>query len=73
MLVLVSNEKGRPEAQQGSHDDLVMALAIAYYIRPQQKMKVEIQEVEQIQRAIEVEFGFEKEKRDDADSIISVF
>lgn len=73
MLVFVRNEKGRPEAQQGSHDDLVMALAIAYYIRPQQKMKVEIQEVEQIQRAIEVEFGFKKEKRDDADSIISVF
>ena len=72
-LTFIKNEKGRAEAQQGYHDDLIMALAIAYDIRTQQSMKVEIQEVEQIQRAIEVEFGFEKEKRDDADSIISVF
>ncbi len=40
MLVFVKNEKGRPEAQLGYHDDLVMALAIAYYIRKQQTMKV---------------------------------
>lgn len=36
MLTFVRNEKGRPEAQQGSHDDLVMSLAITYYIRTQQ-------------------------------------
>lgn len=35
MLTFVRNEKGRPEAQQGAHDDLVMALAIAYYSRNQ--------------------------------------
>lgn len=40
MLTFVRNEKGRPEAQQGTHDDLVMALAIAYYIREQQETKV---------------------------------
>ena len=40
MLVFIRNEKGRPEAQEGCHDDLVMALAIAYYIGPQQEMKV---------------------------------
>ncbi len=72
-LTFIKNEKGKAEAQVGYHDDLIMALAIAYDIRTQQKMKVEIQEVEQIQRAIEVEFGFEREKRDDADSIVSVF
>lgn len=72
-LTFIKNEKGRAEAQVGYHDDLIMALAIAYDIRTQQSMKKEIKEVEQIQRAIEVEFGFEKEKRDDADSIISVF
>lgn len=38
MLVFVRNEKGRPEAQEGCHDDLVMALAIAYYIRTQSKL-----------------------------------
>jgi phage terminase large subunit len=37
MLTFVRNENGRPEAQQGSHDDLVMALAIAHYSREQQR------------------------------------
>ena len=36
LLTFVRSERGRPEAQSGSHDDLVMALAIAHYIRPQQ-------------------------------------
>ena len=36
MLVFVKNEQGRAEAQQGEHDDLVMARAIANFIRPQQ-------------------------------------
>lgn len=43
MLTFVRNEKGRAEAQQGSHDDLIMALAIAYYIREQQSVKIEAQ------------------------------
>lgn len=33
MLTFVRNESGRPEAQQGAHDDCVMSLAIAYYVR----------------------------------------
>lgn len=37
MLVFVRNEKGRPEAQNGAHDDLVMGLAIANYCRQQQR------------------------------------
>lgn len=41
MLVFIKNKVGRPEAEQGYHDDLVMALAITYYIRTQQSMKVE--------------------------------
>ena len=36
MLVFVKNERGRPEAMQGEHDDLVMGLAIAHAIRGQQ-------------------------------------
>lgn len=39
MLTFVRNEKGRPEAQEGTHDDLVMGLAIAHYIREQQSMQ----------------------------------
>lgn len=30
MLTFVRNEKGRPEAMEGEHDDLVMAIAIAH-------------------------------------------
>jgi len=37
MLTFVRNEKGRPEAQEGAHDDCVMALAITYYSREQQQ------------------------------------
>ena len=37
MLVFVKNERGRPEAMAGEHDDCVMALAIAQYARPQQR------------------------------------
>lgn len=35
MLTFIRNEKGRAEAQQGSHDDLVMSLAIAHRSREQ--------------------------------------
>lgn len=40
-LSFIKNEDGRPEAEQGKHDDRVMAMAIAYYIRPQQQMTIE--------------------------------
>ncbi|MBC7765567.1 MAG: PBSX family phage terminase large subunit [Hyphomonadaceae bacterium] len=40
MLTFVRNEKGRPEAQSGKHDDLIMALAIAWHIRSQGEMTV---------------------------------
>ena len=40
MLTFVRNEKMRPEAEPGAHDDCIMALAIAHYVRPQQSMKV---------------------------------
>ena len=36
MLVFIKNAAGRPEAEVGQHDDLVMSLAIAHYIRGQQ-------------------------------------
>ncbi len=36
MLTFVRNEDYRPEAEEGAHDDCVMALAIAHHIRPQQ-------------------------------------
>lgn len=36
MLTFVYDEKWKPQAEQGEHDDLVMSLAIAHGIRPQQ-------------------------------------
>lgn len=47
MLTFVKNEKGRPEAQEGSHDDLVMGLAIAYDIKDQVLFDEETITVEQ--------------------------
>lgn len=40
MLTFVRNEKLRPEAEEGAHDDCILALAIAFYVRPQQSMAV---------------------------------
>ena len=37
MLTFVRNERGRPEAKAGAHDDCVMALGIAEEIREQQR------------------------------------
>jgi phage terminase large subunit len=42
MLTFVRNEKLRPEAEPGAHDDTILALAIAHYIRPQQKTSVTV-------------------------------
>lgn len=72
MLVFVRNEKGRPEAQEGCHDDLVMALAIAYHIREQQDMTVKIDKHE-LEYNIMKDFGFEEEVEDDYGSKIEVF
>lgn len=47
MLTFVRNEKGRPEAQEGSQDDLIMGIAIAYYSRGQQDSMLFEQAVQQ--------------------------
>ena len=36
MLTFVYDDNYKPQAQEGEHDDLVMALAIAHFIRPHQ-------------------------------------
>lgn len=40
MLTFVRNEKGKACAQEGSHDDCIMAMAITYYVRCQQSYRV---------------------------------
>lgn len=46
MLTFVRDEHMRPAAEPGAHDDCVMALAIAWYIRPRQRMTPETAEGE---------------------------
>lgn len=73
MLTFIRNEKGRPEAQEGAHDDLVMALAIAYYCRTQQEMIIKVNQHE-LEYNIMKDFGFEEEiSNDDYGSKIEVF
>ena len=71
MLVFVRNEKGRPEAQDGCHDDLVIALAIAYYIRPQQSMKA-ITKQKIIKDNMYKDFGIQEAEDEDYGSYIEV-
>lgn len=70
-LTFIKNEKGRPEAQVGYHDDLIMALAIAYDIRIQQDMTVKVDK-QNLEYNIMKDFGFEKEKRNELGSSIVV-
>lgn len=44
MLTFVRNDKLRLEAEAGAHDDCIMALAIAFYVRPQQSMTVQVKD-----------------------------
>nr|DAO70498.1 MAG TPA: Terminase large subunit [Caudoviricetes sp.] len=71
MLVFIKNEKGRPEAQLGYHDDLVMALAIAYYIRNQQTMKVKEEAKTKI-NTLYKDFGIKEKSDTDYGSTIEV-
>lgn len=59
MLTFIRNENGKAEAQLGCHDDLIMALAIAHYIRPQQKYIIKKNEREKYRS---FNFSFEKEE-----------
>ena len=56
LLTIVRNEKGRIEAPEGGHDDLMMALAIAHHIRDQV-----IFDTEPIIMHPQYNFSFEKE------------
>lgn len=68
MLTFIKNEKGRPEAQNGYHDDLVMALAIAHYIRGQQSFKViENKNINDIAEKMKSQFKFNTNKKKQGD------
>ena len=70
-LTFIKNEKGRAEAQVGYHDDLIMALAIAYDIRSQQSMK-KVSKQKIIENKMYKDFGIEQEIQEDYGSTIEV-
>jgi len=70
-LTFIKNEKGRAEAQVGYHDDLIMALAIAYDIRTQQSMK-KVSQQKIIENKMYKDFGIEQEIQEDYGSSIEV-
>lgn len=63
LLTIVRNEKGRVEAPEGGHDDMMMALAIAYEIRDQIAIPNEVIPMHSdyqfnIEREIEAQYDF---------------
>lgn len=74
MLTFIVNDKGRAEAEEGYHDDLVMALAISYYIRGQQDYKKTEREskYQDLQEQIDKIFGedINKIEEDYGDDIV---
>lgn len=62
MLVFVRDENGRPAAQEGEHDDCVMADAICNEIRTQQSMTVTEEPIERPKKLAE-KLGITKPER----------
>ena len=54
-LTFIKNEKGRAEAQEGSHDDLIMAIAITYYIRTQKDITIEKEPEKDLEWPVELQ------------------
>lgn len=62
-LVFIKNKDGRPEAQEGYHDDLIMGLAITYYIRTQQRYNViAVQEEVEVKLPFELQDDYDEEE-----------
>lgn len=60
MLVFVRDEKGKPQAQEGQHDDLIMADAICQEVRGQQTTMVPKKEVSLNDMPIDVQQDYWK-------------
>jgi phage terminase large subunit len=63
LLTIVRNEKGRIEAPQGGHDDMMMGLAIAHHIRDQvvfanEPIEVQPQHHFRIQAQSEIQYDY---------------
>ena len=53
MLTFIRNEDMRPEAAAGAHDDLIIAAAIAHFIRDRQRYTVEEEKAESAPKLID--------------------
>lgn len=73
MLTFVRNSKGRPEAQQGAHDDCVMALAIAYYAREQQLSEVAPEERKTVKWLASMIDDYERADTDEREWMIAKY
>lgn len=60
MLSFVKNKSGRPEAVSGKHDDLVMAKAIAHFLREQEAYSIEKNDEKDF---LSMNFHFEDKKK----------
>jgi phage terminase large subunit len=63
LLTIVRNEKGRIEAPEGGHDDMMMGLAIAHHIRDQvvfinEPIEVQPQRHFNVQKYTEVQYDY---------------
>lgn len=73
MMTFVRNEEGRPEAEQGAHDDCVFALAIAFYCRDQQRCAVELPKAQRAQWTEDMREDFERAGPAERKRMISVW
>lgn len=69
-LVFIKNEKGRPEAQQGCHDDKIMGTAITYYIADQQSQVMQSDDGKEIKTANTIDWASDFFDDDDGDIVI---
>ena len=63
LLTIVRNEKGRIEAPEGGHDDMMMGLAIAYHIKDQVVFPADVIEVPpqyrfSVEKDMEVQYDY---------------
>lgn len=73
MLTFIYNEHRRPEAMQGEHDDLIMALAIAHYIRGQQVVYVTPPPSERVRWSKTMHEDYERASREDKKMLIKLW
>ena len=67
LLTIIRNEKGRIEAPEGGHDDMMMGLAIAHHIREQVSF-----DIEEIRVDPQYHFNIEKERQYDYGEEITI-